>query len=185
MANSEQQRERDLKLVYSIKAIKPIENKEEFNMAFPILFPNTNYFGDLQSILNSYGIVLQSLADLDYNIEEYLESVKNNTMLSSFYKETSFEVKEGLISYEEEEGVLSEDNTNEEYLDMVVSEETGEVVFGIKYNNQRFRIIDTKEQLEYQSMLYIDLDYLDLYFTGSYCYINDKKNTKQYFVYLD
>lgn len=167
------------KMVYQIDSIEAIDNSEEFDMAFPILNPNTNYFRDLNTLLNSYGLPLQTLGELNYSVEDYIDYIKNNRMLNSFHKESEF-IIENHINDEDEDLIM-----DSEYFDMVVSSSTGEVVFGVKYHNNRLVLKDTQEEIEYIVHLHIDLDYLNFYFTGSYCYINDSKNNKQHFIYLD
>jgi hypothetical protein len=192
------------KRVYTIKEIKPIEDPSKFNMAFPILFPNTDYFKDLNSILNSYGIALQNLSDVNYDIEEYFKNIKENPILNCFVKNSNFKVSidedneeednkefedinkeiEEDIEYNNpiEEDIDEEDN---EYIDIVVSADNNEIVFGIKYNSTKYILEDFDEETSYDISLFIDLDFLKFYFTGSYCFIEDGKYGRKFFVYLD
>jgi hypothetical protein len=192
------------KRVYTIKEIKPIEDPSKFNMAFPILFPNTDYFKDLNSILNSYGIVLKNLSDVNYDIEEYFKNIKENPILNCIVKNSNFKVSvvddgtdediENSIEefnnnedIEESEGnkVCNEDiEEDNEYIDIVVSD-NNEIVFGIKYNSTKYILEDFDEETNYDISLFIDLDFLNFFFTGSYCFIDDKKYGRKYFVYLD
>lgn len=186
------------KRVYTIKEIKPIDDCSKFNMAFPILFPNTDYFQDLNSILNSYGIVLKNLSDVNYDIEEYFKNIKENPILNCIVKSSNFKV-----SNVKDTEDFEEDN---EYIDMVVSSENNELVFGVKYNSNKFILEDFEEETSYDISLVLELDCLFFYFTGSYCFILDKKenigggkcgedmngndiekseNGKMFFVYLD
>jgi hypothetical protein len=174
------------KRVYTIKEIKPIEDPSKFNMAFPILFPNTDYFKDLNSILNSYGIVLKNLSDVNYDIEEYFKNIKENPILNCIVKNSNFKVSvDNENSNEDNEDIKEFDNDEDnEYIDIVVSD-NNEIVFGIKYNSTKYILEDFDEETNYDISLFIDLDFLNFFFTGSYCFIDDKKYGRKYFVYLD
>jgi hypothetical protein len=194
------------KRVYTIKEIKPIEDPSKFNMAFPVLFPNTDYFKDLNSILNSYGIALQNLSDVNYDIEEYFKNIKENPMLNCIVKESDFKVS--IIDNEEEDNKELEDKNpieedideeDNEYIDIVVSADNNELVFGIKYNSTKYILEDFQEETSYDISLVLELDFLKFYFTGSYCFIEEnlekvengvdkvknKSKVKRFFVYLD
>lgn len=185
------------KRVYTIKEIKPIEDPSKFNMAFPILFPNTDYFKDLNSILNSYGIVLKNLGDVNYDIEEYFKNIKENPILNCIVKKSNFKVSvDNENSIEESEGnkvcnediedifVSEEKDEDNEYIDIVVSD-NNEIVFGIKYNSTKYVLEDFDEETNYDISLFLEIDSLKFFFTGSYCFIEDKKYGRKYFVYLD
>ena len=175
------------KRVYTIKEIKPIEDPSKFNMAFPILFPNTDYFKDLNSILNSYGIVLKNLGDVNYDIEEYFKNIKENPILNCIVKKSNFKVSvdnENSIEEFNNDEDIEEDN---EYIDIVVSD-NNEIVFGIKYNSTKYVLEDFDEETNYDISLFLEIDSLKFFFTGSYCFIEDGKEGKEgrkYFVYLD
>jgi hypothetical protein len=163
-------------------------------------------FNSLYSILNSYGIALQNLSDVNYDIEEYFKNIKENPMLNCIVKESDFKVS--IIDNEEEDNKELEDKNpieedideeDNEYIDIVVSADNNELVFGIKYNSTKYILEDFQEETSYDISLVLELDFLKFYFTGSYCFIEEnlekvengvdkvknKSKVKRFFVYLD
>jgi len=157
---------------YSLDAINKVENDNTY-FDFPVLYPNKDYFANLQMVLNSNGIILELLAENNYKIEDFINDLSNNIELNAFAKENDFKVT--ILEKEDNKGVLSERLINSD----------NQVIMELYYSNEKFNIEDLSNNENYEVLLYIDFDILKIYFVGGYLFAEDKLTNKKYFVYLD
>lgn len=157
---------------YSLDAINKVENDNTY-FDFPVLYPNKDYFANLQMVLNSNGIILELLAENNYKIEDFINDLSNNIELNAFAKENDFKVT--ILEKEDNKGVLSERLINSD----------NQVIMELYYSNTVFQVEDLINSTTYETTIYLDFDILKIYFIGGYLYLEDKTTNKKYFVYLD
>lgn len=157
---------------YSLDTIKKVEN-EKTHFDFPVLYPNKDYFPNLQIVLNSYGIILDLLAQSNYKIDAFITDLSNNMELNAFAKENEFKVS--VQAKEGDKGVSSERLINS----------NNEVIMELYYSNEKFLLEDLTTDDKYEVLLYLDFDILKIYFIGGSLYAEDKVTNKQYLVFLD
>jgi len=157
---------------FILDVINKVENKNT-HFDFPVLYPNRNYFSNVQEVLNSHGIILDLLADSNYNIEDFIADLSNNTELSAFAKEQDFKVNE--IKKTDSKNIKSERLINSD----------NQVIMELYYSNTVFQVEDLINSTTYETTIYLDFDILKIYFIGGYLYLEDKTTNKKYFVYLD
>lgn len=68
-------------LILNSENFKKVKNKNT-NFDFFVLIPNIDFFDNFKSVLASYEITLSELSQANYDVDIFLESVKNNPFLS-------------------------------------------------------------------------------------------------------
>lgn len=155
---------------YKINDTSNNEKKIEF---YPILYPNTDYFSNYQSILDYYKSILQVLNKDGYDIKKYLEDIKRNETSSFFYIERDFKVKRTL----KKRTKLFESNK--------LINKNQEILFKIHFLKRQYLVVDPFEKKIFKTMLYINLEDVKIYITLNIIYIMDFVSDKNYCVYFD
>jgi hypothetical protein len=156
---------------YKVKNFKKMESEaEEIAYDFPVLYPSTKYFRNLQDLLASYGVILERLMKNDFDFEAYCQEIKQDPYLSVLVKETDFQIKGG------------------EYQDCPLAEHVfnplNEILWEAYYTSNPKTIIEKGKDVSMDVMLHITLGKkYNIYLNGSYMYASVKN--KSYFVYLD
>lgn len=158
--------------VYKIDKIKSVNNPNS-KMEFPVAHPNMEYLRDINDVINSYGLVFQSLANNNYVLDDYLKELKENQMLCAIINE---DVEFSVTSTLEGEPIFKDK-------EIIIGENVNIPVLGIAYSDIEYTIKD--KEGERNVTLYLDYDFLKFFFSGSYVFIEDVLNKKKYFVYLD
>lgn len=158
---------------YKLNSINKVKN-EKTHFDFPVLYPNKEYFNQLQTVLNSYGIILTLLANDNYKIEEFISNLIENQEINAFAKENNFTVS-----------IFEKENNNKGVLSERLINDDNEVILEAYYSNETFSVLDGETGSNYIVSLYVDFDILKIYFTGNYLYAEDKTTNKKYFIYLD
>ena len=152
---------------YKIQRINKVKNNE-LTCEFPVLYPHVEYFKDINSVIATYGFILEKLTSNHFRIELFLEDMRKNPIMYNFWVERSFSIK--TIKTQIEKVYDSESIRNRKK----------EKLFEIYYLNNTYVIHDSIDNTESFCNLYIDAKEIKLYLNGGACYIHDSNKNKMY-----
>ncbi len=157
---------------YTVSKIKQVDICTKLGCEIPIVYPNPKYFKKVKTVFEHYGILIETLSNSNYVVEDFLENMIKNSLMCIFYVERDFEIN------------VSNRNFRRLPESELIMNKKGEKLFQTIYKNEYYQIEDKLEDIRLNCVLFIDINKIKIYINNMLCYVLDDNTNRKYCLYF-